>query len=219
MQQRTDAEWLADLLSSDPRRRDPTIQELYDFLVYKVYGYLYRHAAGIPQIAVDFQAHAEDVAQDALWKIYQAVRRGEYDPARAPFLGWAYIIAHRAAISLLRRHLVPVPPRPPNDALPPESRSTHRPRIILPLDDLLEEDALPGAVGEADPARVAARDFVRRVVAEDLTDLQRTVCILYYCYGYRVREIAVLLGKSEKAVENVLYQVRMKFRQRAQIET
>lgn len=214
MNERTDEEWIAELTSADRTRCDCACQDLYAFLV----GRVYRHLSGfrgVPQIGGDLQGQAEEITQNSLIKILNALRIGRYNPALARFLTWATVVALNTARDVVRRYLVRRTPQhlqeePAGGA---EASSWSQVRAILSLDDLSE--TLDVAVAPADPAQLDLRDFVRRVMAEDLTDLQRMVCILYYYDGYRVREIADGLSKSEKAVENILLQVRLKFRRRA----
>lgn len=217
MNERTDEEWIVELTSTDRARCDRAWLDLYAFLVGRVYYHL-SGFRGVPQIAGDLQGRAEEIAQDSLIKILNALRKGRYNPALARFLTWATVVALNTARDAVRRHLVRHTPQhleeEPTSGSEDSSRSQVRP--ILSLDDLSE--TLDVAVTPADPTQLDLRDFVHCVMTEELTDLQRTVCILYYYDGYRVREIADGLGKSEKAVENILLQVRLKFRRRASDE-
>ncbi len=216
--QRTDEEWLAELQSPDSIQNSRAWLELYDFLVKHVYWYIRRYSS-IPQIAGDLQGQAEEIAQESSLKICLALRDGKYNPALARFLTWATTIAVNTAIDAVRRHLLrPSDHRPQREATADmtDTQSQSRVRLMLSVDDLAE--ALDLAAAPVDPLRVDLRDFVCRVMTEDLSELQRTICILHYHRGYRIHEIADRLQKSDKAVENVLHQVRVKFSRRAQDE-
>jgi len=218
MEKRTDEEWLAGLQSPDRDQSDDAWQELYGSLFGRVYFYLSRYR-GIPQIAGDLQGQAEEIAQETLLKICRALEKGSYDPAQARFLTWVTRIALNTAIDAVRKYLLRRPDHRPErepaaDRVGEPGRSRVRP--VVSIEDLSEASDLVAA--PADPMRIDRRDFLCRVMREDLSELQRTICILRYQHDYRIHEIADMTHRSDKAVENVLHQVRVKFRRRAQGE-
>lgn len=63
-----------------------------------------------------------------------------------------------------------------------------------------EYDWREDRVGE-DPLTIVIRNESRREMLESMTDKQREVFVLYYQYGYYQREIAEMLGITQKAVD------------------
>ena len=199
MKRRTCDEWLSDLQNPDPNKSGQAWQDLFETLiVWTVYPYLRVRCGGIPQVTGDLQGYAEQITQESLLKIYQGLAlKHRYQRQRGSFLTWATSIARHTAADVLRKEV-------------------HR--ISLSLDDVVET-ALASVQSLTDSEPLAStldcQDFVRRVLEDDLSEAQREACILKYYYGYKIREIAEIMTRSEKAVENLLHEARKKFRRRA----
>ncbi|BAJ63346.1 RNA polymerase sigma factor [Anaerolinea thermophila] len=136
---------------------------------------------------------AEDAAQEAFWRAYQALRR--YDPQR-PFITWLLSIAAHYCIDQQRKRRIP----------------------LLDLDLLPEEDIPDGA---PDPARVIAeRDSQEQIhqLLKKLSSLDRAAIILRYWYDFSEEEIARTLSLTVSAVKSRLFRARRELAERYQIE-
>lgn len=136
---------------------------------------------------------AEDAAQEAFWRAYQALRR--YDPQR-PFITWLLSIAAHYCIDQQRKRRMP----------------------LLDLDLLPEEDIPDGA---PDPARVIAeRDSQEQIhqLLKKLSSLDRAAIILRYWYDFSEEEIARTLSLTVSAVKSRLFRARRELAERYQIE-
>lgn len=138
------------------------------------------------------EAMAEDFAQEGLLRVLDRVDsfRGE-----ARFTTWAVKVAVRLAYTELRRL---------------------RWRDVS-LDDLLE--AAPGAAPSADleaPDAALAADervrLVRELVAEALTDRQRTAIEAVMLRGMPLEEVAVRMGTNRNALYKLLHDARQRLK-------
>lgn len=129
-------------------------------------------------------AAAEDLAQEAFLRVYQALDR--FDPAR-PFFPWLVTIVRNLARNELRRRL----PEPRGDA-----------------------GELPGATpraGEGGPAtRVLEADSRREILAAlaGLPHQYKEVVALRFLEDRPVKEIAALLAMPEGTVKTLLFRAR-----------
>ena len=114
------------------------------------------------------------------------------DLAKGTLLGWMLGIARHKIAHLQRR----VEPQLDPEAVP--------------------EPALSGSPdAESPPEVLAAAEQAQEVLGtlERLQDDERTVLEWKYLDGCSVREIAQRLGRTDKAVENLLYRARLSFRE------
>jgi len=165
-------EWL-DLARKGNDEAFTCLVEIYQKPVYNL---CYR-MLGNPQ-------EAEDAAQEAFWRAYQALHR--YDPQRS-FATWLLSIAAHYCIDLQRRRRVPV----------------------LELDDLLAEivaDPTP------DPEDSLLQSDEQRRVRQALNTLNpqdRAAIVLRYWYDFSEEEIAQSLSLSVSAVKSRLHRARL----------
>jgi RNA polymerase sigma-70 factor (ECF subfamily) len=135
------------------------------------------------------EAEAEDVLQEAYVRAYDAIAGVGFD-RKARVETWLYRIVANGALDALR------------------SRRRARARTVV------------AARSQADPAdteeRLAARSALRRLGAllEGLPADQRTALVLKELEGLPSREIALVLGCSEGAVEQRLVRARASLRSR-----
>lgn len=134
---------------------------------------------------------AQDVVQDAFLNAYQSLGQFKGD---ARFFTWLYRIAFNAAISLKRRHRVPL-----------SADLTGGGQPVEPLD---ESEA-------AQPARALERDDdVRRLQAalDRLTPEHRTVLVLKEIDGQKYEVIAEILDVPIGTVRSRLHRARLELR-------
>jgi len=135
------------------------------------------------------QSAAEDVVSETF---LAAVRQiGRLDPEGGAVIGWLAGIARHKIADVRRGHLRMATARP--DAMTQDARAS-------PAAD-------PPAAAEA--AETAAS--VRSVMAA-MDDQERLALEWKYIDGLSVREMADRLGRTERAVESVLYRARAAFR-------
>jgi len=145
-----------------------------------------RHRERVTALArryVRAQDDADDVAQEAFVRLYRSRQRYRPDAKFSTFL---YRIVVNLCIELSRKQKR----RPSVDA----------------------EEADPSGPRSGEPERVVLqRDLVGRVknALQRLPDKQRTAVVLCRYEGRSYREIAEVLGCTEKAVEAMLYRARL----------
>lgn len=148
-------------------------------------------------------AGAEDAAQEVLLRMWRA--RDRYDPARATVRTWAYSIAGRYCIDLLRAA--------PRRALPTDLSERNA------LGDAVTAELAPGSwvtplpdSAAADPAAAAERHETVRLAfiaaLQHLTPSQRAVLILRDVYRHSAAETATILGISTAAAHSTLQRAR-----------
>lgn len=129
---------------------------------------------------------AEDAAQEAFWRAYQALKR--YDSNR-PFATWLLSITAHYCIDLQRKRRLPT----------------------LEIEDWMEEvlpDNLP------DPERMTgAREEKERIqkMLALLNPQDRAAIILRYWYEFSEEEISRAMKLSVSAVKSRLHRARLKF--------
>ncbi|WP_158635095.1 RNA polymerase subunit sigma-70 [Tsukamurella asaccharolytica] len=147
-------------------------------------------------------AGAEDAAQEVLLRLWRA--RATYDPARASVRTWAYAIASRYCIDLLRaapRKALPTDLSERNGAGDQASAELRPGSWITPLPDAAD-----------DPAAAAERHETIRMAfvaaLQHLTPSQRAVLVLRDVYGHSAAETASMLGISAAAAHSSLQRAR-----------
>ncbi|WP_035759091.1 RNA polymerase subunit sigma-70 [Granulicoccus phenolivorans] len=144
-------------------------------------------------------AAAEDATQEILLRLWRA--RDRYDPRRAGLRTWAYAIATRYCIDVLR-------------AAPRRALATDLVDVCRPGDPFGAPLPAGGWVTPLpdDPAEIAERrDAIRLAFAaalQRLTPRQRAVLILRDVYGYTAAETGELLGAGTAAVHSILQRAR-----------
>jgi RNA polymerase sigma-70 factor (ECF subfamily) len=170
-----DADLLALLRAGD---RDAVLQGLME-----------RYRQKVLHLAVSLvrdQALAEDLAQTAFVKIWQALPR--YD-GRAALSTWLYTIARNTCLTALVRE-----------------------RRMVPLEDIGDEEAPdePGfdaATGSGSSSQAAAEYDVERLL-ERLPEPYRRVVVLFYLEDRSVDEVGELLGMPSGTVKALLHRGR-----------
>lgn len=136
---------------------------------------------------------AEDLRQEAQIALLRATRTYDADGKgkKVTFGLYARICVTNALISLLRKHKSEVRRAKENDAVYGET------------------------YGAEDPAYSAAemRDLMRH--AEGVLSRYELSVFREYVGGYRVREIAKDLGRSERSVSNAIYRIKAKLKRNA----
>jgi RNA polymerase sigma-70 factor (ECF subfamily) len=132
---------------------------------------------GISLKVIGDQALAEDVLQEAFWRVWQSA--GTYQSQRGPFTGWLFRITRNLAIDAYRRRNV-------------------RPQVISSpngSDPILDETPDP----DTDVAEQAQSTLKNRQIRKALAALpvvQRQVIEMAYFYGMTRQEIAEATGEA-----------------------
>jgi RNA polymerase sigma-70 factor (ECF subfamily) len=120
-----------------------------------------------------------------------------YNPRKSSFPAWLYGIARRQIRLALRRQnrkkSIPASAQVPIDSLPELSSG---------------EDMADGLAARLDAQQKVAE------LAKHLSDHEMEVLILHSVDGLSMKEIGRVLGRSEGAVESLLYRARQKARER-----
>ena len=169
-------------MSAQPKTQQDTYQpgsrEDFDRLYRNAYPRVFRTLSAI----LGDPAEAEDCAQDAFVKAYQAWKRWRPD---APAEAWIHRIAVNRAISY--------------------RRSTQ----LRTVGELLRRLGRPS--GGADPAQVASKPDLLKALRSIPPKLAAAIVLRHY-HGYNNREIAAALGVSERTVGTRLNQAAAKLR-------
>lgn len=140
------------------------------------------------------RASAEDTAQNVFLKIYQ--KKANLDP-RAKFSTWLYRVTVNASLDVLRsRKYTPV--------------SMDRESSLADGGEGTLKDRLPD-LKSSNPSQTAEREDLAVLVRQEIDRLPekfRAPLLLYQFEDMSYREIASILGLSEKAVERRLYHAR-----------
>jgi RNA polymerase sigma-70 factor (ECF subfamily) len=156
----------------------PGSREDFDRLYRSAYPRVYRTLAAI----LGDPAEAEDCAQDAFVKAFQAWKRWRPD---APAEAWVHRIAVNRAISYRRR------------------------ARLRTVSELLRRLGKPA--GTADPAHVATQPDLLTALRSIPPKLAAAIVLRHY-HGYNNREIAAALGVSERTIGTRLSQAAERLR-------
>jgi RNA polymerase sigma-70 factor (ECF subfamily) len=174
----------------DARAEDTRVAELCRAGNLDAYEELYRtQSARMKSIAMNLlgNAHdAEDVVQETFLKIHRGIRLFK---GQSAFSTWTYRILVNCCYDLRRRRTR---------------------RQETPEQDLVAEDETfeSPAVASDHPLRL----MLEKCVAE-LTPYLRSVFLLYEVEGFKHSEIGAILGISEMASKNALYQAKRRLRE------
>jgi RNA polymerase sigma-70 factor (ECF subfamily) len=140
-----------------------------------------------------------EVAQDIMVQSLADAARSinQYDPRRSSFTAWLYGVTRGQVLDELRR-------RRRRKAVPAAAQA--------PL-ETIAETADASDLAEAVTGRLHARCQVARL-AEALSPTELDVLVLNCLSKLSAREIARVLGRSERAVHSLLHRARMKARER-----
>ncbi len=133
-------------------------------------------------------ADGDEVAQDALFKAWEAASR--FDPGKGSGRAWVFAILRNAARDRLRRRRI---------------------RWLVGLDELMDDVPFDAPSSEAEFDAREQLAAVRRALG-DLPDRQRMALLLASVGGLETPEIADALGTSRGAVEQLLVRARARLR-------
>jgi RNA polymerase sigma-70 factor (ECF subfamily) len=151
---------------------DQALAEIYDRYAEVIYRYLYR-ILGDP-------AQAEDLTGEVFLRLVRVLHT-----SRAPrenLRGWLYRVAHNLAMDWFRRN--------------PKGRTVAWDSGTLPGEDAFATGESPAAT----LARVQTQEQLRQAI-QQLTRAQQRVIVLRFGEGFKIAEVAQLMGKSEGAVK------------------
>jgi RNA polymerase sigma-70 factor, ECF subfamily len=180
---------LAKRLRAHPQ---PACSELYDRFSADLFWFLLAQLRGERETAEDLLV---ETFADAVRDI------GRYDATRATFSSWLHGIARR------RVHM----------ELHHRARRKAVPHALqVPLDAAVES----GASADLAAGAAARLDAQRTVfaLAQVLSDLEMAILTLSYVEEFSLREIAHIVGRSEKAVESILHRAKRKARERLGVQ-
>jgi len=196
---RTNADWLSDLRSTGSLR-EAALADLRARILSALPRAL---SPWLSSADPRFEPLAEETAQETLLRVLSHLDTFE---GRSQFTTWVYKIAVRVALSELRRQ---------------KWRD-------VSLDDLLEEkDDQPAQTRlEIDPTvgpetaaeRADLLDRVRRIIAEGLTDRQRTALVATGVRGMPPDEVARRMGMQPNALYKLIHDARLRLKRRLERE-
>ena len=196
---RTNADWLSDLRSTGSLR-EAALADLRARILSALPRAL---SPWLSSADPRFEPLAEETAQETLLRVLSHLDTFE---GRSQFTTWVYKIAVRVALSELRRQ---------------KWRD-------VSLDDLLEEkDDQPAQTRlEIDPAvgpetaaeRADLLERVRRIIAEGLTDRQRTALVAIGVRGMPPDEVARRMGMQPNALYKLIHDARLRLKRRLERE-
>ena len=196
---RTNADWLSDLRSTGSLR-EAAMADLRARILSALPRAL---SPWLSSADPRFEPLAEETAQETLLRVLSHLDTFE---GRSQFTTWVYKIAVRVALSELRRQ---------------KWRD-------VSLDDLLEEkDDQPAQTSlEIDPAvgpetaaeRADLLERVRRIIAEGLTDRQRTALVAIGVRCMPPDEVARRMGMQPNALYKLIHDARLRLKRRLERE-
>ena len=196
---RTNADWLSDLRSTGSLR-EAALADLRARILSALPRAL---SPWLSSADPRFEPLAEETAQETLLRVLSHLDTFE---GRSQFTTWVYKIAVRVALSELRRQ---------------KWRD-------VSLDDLLEEkDDQPAQTRlEIDPTvgpetaaeRADLLERVRRIIAEGLTDRQRTALVATGVRGMPPDEVARRMGMQPNALYKLIHDARLRLKRRLERE-
>jgi len=189
MQIRTNTQWLADLQGPD---KGLAITDLRAVLIK---GLTYALSS---RIKTDLDEQVQDFAQDALLRILDKIDtfRGE-----SRFTTWAQKIAVRVAFTELRRQRwkdISI------EELLPEESLDFTPTVLA--------DPSPDPEKRSNQTMLA--EMIQQMIAEDLTDRQRTALMAIMAGGMPLEEVAERLGTNRNALYKLIHDARKRMQLR-----
>jgi RNA polymerase sigma-70 factor (ECF subfamily) len=198
MQDRDNAAWLQDL-GTPGAAREAALADLRQLLMRSLPRGL---TNWLPRDHPDFETLLEDSIQEGLLRVLDALETFE---GRSQFTTWVYKIAVRVALNELRR-------RRWRDVSLDELQSPER-QEVAPR-QFASTDAGPEAVAE----RRDAMERVQRVMAEALTERQRTALMAVTMQGVALEEVARRMDTNRNALYKLLHDARVRLRKRLEQE-
>lgn len=194
MTDRSNEEWIAELRESGRAQE----QALVDLRAIVLTGLPYSLSKWLSPSEPQFDMLAEEVAQETLLRVLDNLDAFE---GRAKFTTWVHKIAVRLALTELRRK---------------------RWRDVS-LDELVETTEDTSALGlltnpEVGPEGAAERSEMvaqlKRIIAEGLTEKQRTAMVAAQIKGMPMAEVARRMGMNRNALYKLLHDARRRLKRR-----
>lgn len=195
---RTNAQWIADLSTSEPDRE----QALSDLSGIIRRGLPYSLSKYLSTQDPQFEALSDEVVQETLLRVLDHLSSFE---GRSKFTTWVHKIAVRIALTELRR----------------------KRWQDVSLDELTESREAPASLGlMADPTagpEAAAEqsdliERIQRIIAEELTEKQRTALLAIGSQGIPMSIVADRMNMNRNALYKLLYDARLKLKLRLAAE-
>jgi RNA polymerase sigma-70 factor, ECF subfamily len=198
MLERTNEEWLADL-RADGDVRDSA---LADLRVLILRGLPYALTGKLDSNSSEFEALAEEVAQETLLRILEHLNTFE---GRSKFTTWVHKIAVREALGELRRRRwrdVPLPEMSENND------------NDAPVREMADNQPTP----ETQAERSDLLQRVNRILAEELTNKQRRAVELLAVQGLPIETVASLMEVKPNALYKLMFDARARIKKRLERE-
>jgi RNA polymerase sigma-70 factor (ECF subfamily) len=198
MTQRTNDEWLSDLRTSGDRQAEA----LEDLRAVILRGLPYALAGKLNPNSPEFEALAEEVAQETLLRVLEYLDSFE---GRSAFTTWVHKIAVRGALGELRR-------RRWRDVPLPEMEMSDNP------------DAMPREMADDQPSpesMVERNDLmtrINRIIMEELTEKQRLALMTVGMQGMPLEEAAQRMGMNRNALYKLMHDARLRLKHRMEAE-
>jgi RNA polymerase sigma-70 factor (ECF subfamily) len=198
MTQRTNSEWLNDLHAEG----DQQAQALEDLRVIILRGLPYALAGKLSPDSPEFEALAEEVAQETLLRVLDHLDSFE---GRSSFTTWVHKIAVREGLGELRRRRwrdVPLPEMEMNDDMESAPR------------EIADDQPAPEAI-------VERRDLmmhVNRIIMEELTVKQRQALMTVAMQGMPLQEAAQRMGMNRNSLYKLMHDARLRLKRRMEAD-
>lgn len=190
--------WLMDL-HSDGERRDAALADLRALLLRALPQGLSRLLS--PR-SPEFESFIEDTVQETLLRTLAGLDTFE---GRSQFTTWAYKIAVRVALNELRRR-------------------RWRDVSLQELEGDEDDDGVPHPFASPEPGpemvveRADILQHVQQVMAEELTERQRTAMHAINMQGVPMEEVARRMGTNRNALYKLLHDGRLRLKHRLERE-
>jgi RNA polymerase sigma-70 factor (ECF subfamily) len=182
--------WLDELAPNSPER-DNSLARLHALLLRACHSELNRRCGRTPIAGPEMEDLAHQAADDALVSI---LRKLDTFRGASRFTTWAYKFAIVETSSKLGRHF------------------WQRPDVRM---DQSDWDGLPDRFGMSPELAAQSRDLlaeIRRIVEEELTELQRRVFVAIVVDAIPLDALVVKLGSNRNAIYKTIFDARRKIR-------
>lgn len=198
MKDRTNQEWLSALRVPGPDQEEA----LSDLRLIIMKGLPYALSKWMTLGDPKFDPLVEEVTQDTLLRVLDKIDTFE---GRSKFTTWVHKIAIRLALTELRRR------RWKNVSL--ESLVEGEDKVIVPQ---LLEDPSPNPQLTTEQGDLLFR--VQRIIAEELTEKQRTAMVAALIKGMPLEEVARRMDTNRNALYKLMHDARLRLRDRLKDE-
>ncbi len=206
---RSDAEWVHDLHQVDSSIQQAAFTNLGYYLRFHIFNDIRRRARSLSALASfdqgDLETLADDIVQEALIRIHNKL---EQYTGKGKFLNFALVIARRILIDEFRKKHWTTVSLAPQRAASEQDESGRPPHSLEDLPDPKQLSADAGVILR-EMAQIAYD-----AIQHDLSESQARAFIGAHFYEMSGDEIALLLGKSRMAVDQLTFQARKKIKRR-----